>query len=83
MGVFTSVFVFVSVQCFPVCQSFNVFIPGCQAVRGEDKVSSEPDLPSLIDFVLNDEIAAENVGINIGYVSLRKQKDCDHVNPPP
>lgn len=38
-----------------------------QAVRGKDKVSSDPDLPSLIDFVLNDEIAAENVGINIGY----------------
>ena len=40
-----------------------------QGLRGNEKVSSDPDFQGLLDFALDDNTAFMNVGINIGYVS--------------
>ena len=42
-----------------------------RGIRGSERVTSDPDLPGLADFVLSDDIAHMNVAINIGYVSCR------------
>jgi len=39
-----------------------------QGLRGNEKVSSDPDFQGLVDFALSDDIALMNVGINIGYM---------------
>jgi len=39
-----------------------------QGLRGNEKVSSDPDFQGLLDFVLSDDTAFMNVGINIGYM---------------
>lgn len=39
-----------------------------RGIRGSERVTSDPDLPGLADFVLSDDIAHMNVAINIGYM---------------
>jgi len=39
-----------------------------QGLRGNEKVSSDPDFQGLLDFALDDNTAFMNVGINIGYM---------------
>lgn len=39
-----------------------------QGLRGNEKVTSDPDFQGLVDFALSDDIAFMNVGINIGYM---------------
>ena len=38
-------------------------------MRGNEKVSTDPDFKGLVDFMHSDDTAFMNVGINIGYVS--------------
>ena len=40
-----------------------------QGLRGNEKVSTDPDFKGLVDFMHSDDTAFMNVGINIGYVS--------------
>ena len=69
-----------------------------QGLRGNEKVSTDPDFKGLVDFMHSDDTAFMNVGINIGYVSsiltlpvlpkitaikTERQKQGDHYLPNP